>query len=147
VVSVTQPGDALSGLTAIEVASGKLKLLLSSKDALLSSPLWLPNGSGLIYLSSGEASNFTQRQIRYVSYPDGRNHHITTDTNGYIDLSIAGDSEPSCGTARICAGDPSGLFGQTLAVHRHDRWYWVLGSGYWTTPAPGGSVSGASTCL
>jgi len=72
VVSVTQPGDALSGLTAIEVASGKRKLLLSSKDALLSSPLWLPNGSGLIYLSSGEASNFTQRQIRYVSYPDGR---------------------------------------------------------------------------
>jgi len=93
VVSVTQPGDALSGLTAIEVASGKRKLLLSSKDALLSSPLWLPNGSGLIYLSSGEASNFTQRQIRYVSYPDGRNHHITTDTNGYVDLSIAGDSE------------------------------------------------------
>jgi len=93
VASVMQPGEALSGLVAIEVSSGKRKLLLSSNDALLSVPLWLPNGSGLIYLSSGQQSNFTQRQIRYVEYPDGRNHHITTDTSGYADLSIAGDSQ------------------------------------------------------
>ncbi|MBV9608875.1 MAG: PD40 domain-containing protein, partial [Acidobacteria bacterium] len=93
VLAVTQPGDALSGLMSIEVASGKRKLLISSKDALLSIPLWLPNGSGLIYLSAGPESNFTQRQIRYVSYPDGRNHHITTDTSEYVDLGVAGDSE------------------------------------------------------
>src|SRR5581483_8749042 len=59
VVTVAQPGDALSGLMAIEVSSGKRKMLLTSNDALLSKPLWLPNGSGLIYLSAGQQSNFT----------------------------------------------------------------------------------------
>jgi Tol biopolymer transport system component len=93
VVTVDQPGDALSGLMAIEIATGKRKMLLTSNDARLSRPLWLPNGSGLIYLSAAQQSNFTQRQIRYVAYPDGRNHHITTDASGYVDLSIAGDSQ------------------------------------------------------
>jgi eukaryotic-like serine/threonine-protein kinase len=91
--AMSQPGEALSGLAAIEVATGKRKMLLTSNDALLSLPLWLPNGSGLIYLSAGRQSNFTQRQIRYMSYPDGRNHHITTDTSGYVDLSVAADSQ------------------------------------------------------
>jgi eukaryotic-like serine/threonine-protein kinase len=89
---VNQPGDALTGLLAIDVHSGKQRLVLSSDSGLLS-PTWLPDGRGLLLESRDRASNFTQQQIVYVVYPEGKLDPITRDTNNYSDLSVAGNGE------------------------------------------------------
>ena len=87
---VNQPGDALTGLMAVDVHSGKQRLILSSDSSLLL-PTWLPDGRGLLVQNVTRASNFTQRQIAYVVYPEGHIDPITRDTNNYSDLSLAAD--------------------------------------------------------
>jgi Tol biopolymer transport system component len=86
VCSVLQPGDAFSGLVALDVASGQQKLFFTSDDRLLQRAVWMPDGRGLI------ASNqFNSNQIVFVSYPEGKWHPVTHDTNNYNDPSVAGD--------------------------------------------------------
>jgi serine/threonine protein kinase len=85
---VSQPGDALSGLMAVDARSGQQRLVLSS-DSVLNLPTWLPDGRGLLMLQSGQSSNFTLRQIVFVVYPEGRMDPVTRDTNNYSDLSVA----------------------------------------------------------
>jgi serine/threonine protein kinase len=89
---VNQPGDALTGLMAVDVHSGKQQLILSSESALLL-PTWLPDGHGLLVQNATRASNFSQRQIAYVVYPEGRIDPITRDTNNYSDLSVAANGQ------------------------------------------------------
>jgi Tol biopolymer transport system component len=86
VCAVLQPGDALSGLAAIDVASGKQHLFFMSDSAIVRRPVWMSDGSGLLALSSLRRS-----QITFVSYPDGKSHAVTRDTNDYSDPSIAAD--------------------------------------------------------
>jgi eukaryotic-like serine/threonine-protein kinase len=86
--SVAQPGDADSGLMAVDATTGKQRLFLSSDD-FLSSPAWMPDGSGLLVLDSDQASNYARSQIVFVSYPEGKLSPITRDTNNYFDLSVA----------------------------------------------------------
>jgi Tol biopolymer transport system component/tRNA A-37 threonylcarbamoyl transferase component Bud32 len=86
VCSVLQPGNAFSGLVALDVASGQQKLFFTSDDRLLQRAAWMPDGKGLI------ASNqFNSNQIVFVSYPEGKWHPVTRDTNNYNDPSVAGD--------------------------------------------------------
>ncbi len=68
---VNQPGDALTGLMAVDVRSGQQRLVLSS-DSGLASPTWLPDGSGLLVLERTRSSNFTRQQIVFVVYPEGK---------------------------------------------------------------------------
>jgi serine/threonine protein kinase len=89
---INQPGDALTGLMAVDVPSGKQRLILSSDSALLL-PTWLPDGHGLLVQNATRASNFSQRQIAYVVYPEGRIDPITRDTNNYSDLSVAANGQ------------------------------------------------------
>jgi serine/threonine protein kinase len=86
VCMVLQPGDALSGLMAFDVASGKQHLFFSSDSAGVRRPVWMSDGSGLLALASLRRS-----QIMFVSYPDGKSHAVTRDTNDYSDPSIAAD--------------------------------------------------------
>jgi len=83
-----QPGDALTGLMAIDVQSGQQHLVLSS-DSALANATWLPDGRGLLVLERTRASNFNLQQIVYVVYPEGRIDPLTRDTNNYSDLSVA----------------------------------------------------------
>ncbi len=89
---VNQPGDALTGLVAVDVASGRQRLILSSLDAL-GAPTWMPDGKGLLALDSDRSTNYTRSQIVFVSYPDGRVSPITRDTNNYSDLSLAASGQ------------------------------------------------------
>jgi serine/threonine protein kinase/Tol biopolymer transport system component len=89
---VNQPVDALTGLMAVDVHSGKQRLILSSDSGLLL-PTWLPDGHGLLVQNVTRASNFSQRQIAYVVYPEGRIDPITRDTNNYSDLSVAANGQ------------------------------------------------------
>jgi eukaryotic-like serine/threonine-protein kinase len=88
---VAQPGDALTGLTAVDVASGQQHVFFSAPSAILSRPLWLPNGRGLLVLARDQSSNFSRKQIVYVSYPEGKAAPVTRDVNNYSDLNISSD--------------------------------------------------------
>jgi serine/threonine protein kinase len=83
-----QPGDALTGLVAIDVGSGRQRLVLRS-DSALADPTWLPDGRGILLLERNRSSNFNLQQIVYVVYPEGRIDPLTRDTNNYSDLSVA----------------------------------------------------------
>ena len=83
-----QPGDALTGLMAVDAGSGQQHLVLSS-DSALANPTWLPDGNGLLVLERTRSSNFNLQQIVYVVYPEGRIDPLTRDTNNYSDLSVA----------------------------------------------------------
>ena len=85
---VNQPGDALTGLMAVDARSGQQHLVLSSDSAIVS-PTWLPDGNGLLALERTRASTFTLQQIVFVVYPEGRVDPVTRDTNDYSDLSVA----------------------------------------------------------
>jgi serine/threonine protein kinase len=89
VIPIAQPGDALGGMDAIDVETGKRKLFLISKDLFFSRPVWLPDGSGLLALAAPIFSN--QSQIVHISYPSGKVSPVTRDTNTYIDLSLSAD--------------------------------------------------------
>jgi serine/threonine protein kinase len=86
VCSVLQPGNAFSGLVALDVASGQQKLFFTSDDRILQRLVWMPDGKGLIALNQ-----FNSNQIVFVSYPEGKWHPVTRDTNNYSDPSVAGD--------------------------------------------------------
>jgi serine/threonine protein kinase len=89
---VLQPGTALSGLVAVNVATGQHKLFATADTSVFTRPVWLSDGSGLIVLYVDPSTNMTRAQIGFVSYPQGSTHPITRDTNNYASLSVAGDS-------------------------------------------------------
>jgi serine/threonine protein kinase len=91
VCEAIQPGDALTALAAIDVASGRQTLLFASSSGILSSPLWLPDGRGLLALSRDQSSNFMRHQILLVPFPDGKARPVTRDTNDYSDPSLSSD--------------------------------------------------------
>jgi eukaryotic-like serine/threonine-protein kinase len=87
-----QPGDALTGLMAVDARNGQQHLVLSSDSALISAT-WMPDGHGLLALERSRSSNFTQEQIVFVIYPIGRMDPVTRDTNDYSDLSVAANGQ------------------------------------------------------
>ena len=88
VIALSQPGDSLGGLDAIDAETGKRNPFLLSKDLFFSKQVWLPDGSGLLALASPFAGG---KQIVHISYPSGKVTPVTRDTNAYIDLSLAAD--------------------------------------------------------
>jgi eukaryotic-like serine/threonine-protein kinase len=86
VCMVLQPGTAFSGLVALDVASGKQRLFFTSDDRIVQRPVWMPDGRGLIALTQ-----FSDNQIVFISYPDGKLLPVTRDTNNYSAPSVAGD--------------------------------------------------------
>jgi Tol biopolymer transport system component len=83
---VLQPADAFSGLMALDVAGGKQRMLSLFYSSMVRHPVWMPDGSGLLALST-----LGRSQIIFISYPDGKSHAVTRDTNDYSDPSIAAD--------------------------------------------------------
>ena len=86
---LSQPGDALGGMTVFDAETGKRSDFLISKDWFFSRPVWLPDGSGLLAL--GAALFSSQQQIFHIAYPSGKVSPVTRDTNSYTDLSLAAD--------------------------------------------------------
>ena len=86
VCMVLQPGDAFSGLVAIDIASGKQRLFFTSNDSIVQRPEWMRDDEGLVALAA-----LTHNQIIFVSYPDGKSQPVTRDTNNYSDPSLAAD--------------------------------------------------------
>jgi eukaryotic-like serine/threonine-protein kinase len=89
VTPVSQPGDQLSALAAIDVETGKRNLFVFSNDLYLTRPVWLPDGSGLLALATHAFS--PEPQIVFISFPSGKVSSVTRDTNAYADLGVAAD--------------------------------------------------------
>ena len=86
VCMVIQPGDALSGLVGFNVATREQNLFFTSASDIVQRPVWMPDSSGLL-----AQSILGHRQIVFVSYPDGKLHNVTRDTNNYSEPSLAAD--------------------------------------------------------
>jgi len=86
VCMVLQPGDAFSGLVAFDVASGQQKLFFTSGASIVQRPVWMPDQSGLLAQSA-----LGRNQIVFISYPEGKLHDVTRDTNNYSAPSLAAD--------------------------------------------------------
>jgi serine/threonine protein kinase len=110
VMPVSQPGDALGGMAAIDVESGKRNLFLVSKELTFLRPVWLPEGRGLLAL--GVPPSSSQIQIVHVSFPSGKVSPVTRDTNDYTDLSLTADGRTLAAVDRQSHSDsyvvPSG---------------------------------------
>jgi serine/threonine protein kinase len=91
VCNIFQPGDALSGLVAVDPITGRQSLFSESKWGALSRPVWLPDGSGLLALSFDKETNFSRGRILEISYPDGAARAVTHDIGNYSDLSLSAD--------------------------------------------------------
>ena len=98
VCDVSQPGTALSGLAAIDGATGKSTLFVTSKDLFFVRPMWLPDGKGLLVM--GQLAYAAQWQIFYVSYPEGKITPVTRDTNSYVDLDLSADGRTAATVLR-----------------------------------------------
>ncbi|MGA8151500.1 MAG: protein kinase [Terriglobales bacterium] len=85
---ILQPGNAFSGLVALDIASGKQKLFFTSNDSIVLRPEWMKDGGGLVALAA-----LTHSQIVFVSYPGGKSQAVTRDTNNYSDPSVAADGK------------------------------------------------------
>jgi eukaryotic-like serine/threonine-protein kinase len=82
-------GNVLQGLVAINVATGTRKVIFSNDQYLAGLTAWLPDGGGLLALTTDQSSNFSRNQIGFVAYPDGKFTPITRDPNNYSSLSVA----------------------------------------------------------
>ena len=88
---VAQPGDAISGILAVDTSTGKQDLVFTTNEGFLTSPVWLPDGSGVLALDSTRETNFTRQQIVEVSIRERKVRAITHDINNYSDLSLSAD--------------------------------------------------------
>jgi len=84
-------GDAISALVAIDVATGKQNRFFDAKDGPLFTPVWLPDGQGLLARYVGRETNFSRNEIVAISYRDHTSRAITHDINDYVDLSLSAD--------------------------------------------------------
>jgi serine/threonine protein kinase/Tol biopolymer transport system component len=94
VIPIVQPTqDAIGGFLAVDVATGKDHTVAVSPDRIYYGPAWMPDGSALLATASRLDSGRMQRQIGYLSYPDGQYRELTADTNNYGNLGIANDGK------------------------------------------------------
>jgi serine/threonine protein kinase/Tol biopolymer transport system component len=85
--------DSLGGLMAVDVATGKHDEVALNSDRIFYEPVWLPGSNGLLMSSSSVERGLLQRQLGYLSYPQGEFRALTTDTNDYYHPSVSADGK------------------------------------------------------
>ncbi|HEV2182489.1 MAG TPA: protein kinase [Candidatus Acidoferrales bacterium] len=89
--SLLQPGNALGGIDALDVASGKALSVARFDDKRVFELAWLPDGHGLLMLYI--AKGIGRGQIGFVSFPGWNFQTITRDTNAYRTLTLSADGK------------------------------------------------------
>ena len=82
------PGNALGGIDLFDVTSGKVTTLDRSNEEVMAEPRWLPDGRGLLVRYKDKRD---RAQIGFVSFPEGKFHAVTKDTNNYVTLTVSAD--------------------------------------------------------
>jgi serine/threonine protein kinase/Tol biopolymer transport system component len=80
-------------ISVFDIASSKDTSLTAFPDRAFVALAWSPDGRGLLVNYSDRVSGSTNRQIGFVSYPDGRFQSLTNDIHGYRTLSISADGK------------------------------------------------------
>jgi serine/threonine protein kinase/Tol biopolymer transport system component len=80
-------------ISVFDIASSKDTSLTAFPDRTFFALAWSPDGRGLLVNYADRASGSTNRQIGFVSYPDGRFQSVTNDIHGYRTLSISADGK------------------------------------------------------
>jgi eukaryotic-like serine/threonine-protein kinase len=132
---VLQPGNALTGLLATDVGTGRQKVFAQSAG-ILGEMAWLPDGSGLLVLSRDRTSNYTRHQIEFVSYPEGKFRPVTSDFNDYSGLSLDADGRSLVSVLNEShwdlyvapAGDADNAHAQQVTSGKPAEWFsWTPG--------------------
>ena len=89
-VASTIPGKVLGEIDLVDVSTGQKKLFLQTNDILIRSLTWLRNGRSFI-VNYANKSSIHHWQIGSFSYPEGKFHQITHDTNSYWAHTISAD--------------------------------------------------------
>jgi eukaryotic-like serine/threonine-protein kinase len=131
VIPVAQPTpDTISGLLAVDVASGKQQTTALSAERFYFGSVWLPDGSGLVIPAVSQITSL-HGQLTLVSYPGGALRQLTSDTNDYFHPSISADGR-SIVASQVhrnlqievaAANSPDAVQPVPLASHR-DVWRW-----------------------
>ena len=84
--------DAHDKYNLVEIPStgGPGQSLTNHDWKYVEDPVWLADGSGLIFTAM-ETGNPSE-QLWFLAYPGGELRHITNDLNSYVNLSISADS-------------------------------------------------------
>ncbi|MCU1283917.1 MAG: serine/threonine protein kinase [Acidobacteriales bacterium] len=92
-VLFAQPQGALSGVTALDAASGAATNFFAANDYIVTGIEWMPDGKGLATTYSSRDTNFKRSQIGYISYPKGLLRGLTNDLNSYAGLGVSADGK------------------------------------------------------
>jgi len=84
-------GAGVSKVMAVQVKDGVEKLITSHEWSVFGPICWLHDGNGLVLIAA-EGDAGSNKQIWYVSHPDGRVQRITNDLNDYQSVSLSADS-------------------------------------------------------
>ena len=94
VIPIVQPTkDAIGGLMAVDVASGKDQIVEILPDRIIYRASWLPDGSGFIVNSTQVETTHLQTQLGYLPYPNGEYRALTSDTNNYGRQTLSKDGK------------------------------------------------------
>jgi eukaryotic-like serine/threonine-protein kinase len=88
-----QRGDQLSEINLFDTGSGQTKTIASFTDKLLDRILWLPSGKDLVAIYQDASTHYSRNQIGLISYPGGKFHAVTKDTNNYRSVSLSADAK------------------------------------------------------
>src|SRR5215469_3009246 len=92
VIPLTQPtADTFTGLLVVDAVSGKRDTRAVPDAPLFLHPAWMPDSTGMVMTSVAIQNGLQNRQLVYVSYPQGQVRELTADTNNYWLLSLASD--------------------------------------------------------
>jgi eukaryotic-like serine/threonine-protein kinase len=94
-IAFTEPptNAALSGISLLDVSSGKVEPLASFEDKYVNQLKWPPDGSGLIANYQQAGPNFQRAQIGFLPRSGGPLQPITRDTNSYRSMTISADGK------------------------------------------------------
>ena len=132
VIPISQPTkDALGGILAVDVATGKREIVATSPEHIYYDPVWMPNSRELLVSSASFASSQMNPQLGLLSYPKGEWRPITNDTNNYLRPHVASDGRSlAANQSRLqfelsvaTANSPDSLHPVTLSS-RQDVWGW-----------------------
>ena len=91
-VAITRQDKDLGEIDLAEVSSGRRETFVPVNDKLIRSLAWLPDGRSFIVNYASKSSVY-HWQIGSISFPGGKFHPITNDTNSYLTHAISANGE------------------------------------------------------
>ena len=92
-VAIADVGSSIAGsISMFDFASSQLRPFVEFHDKAPTQLAWSPDDRWLLAIYGGRGESFSlQDQIGIFSYPSGKFHTVTNDTNNHATLTISGD--------------------------------------------------------